>query len=63
MTNRLRDLGIFFIVFFGVSVCFNWAGVREQMMSNPYAVDALVAATSAVLAMFLITAIRQGNRR
>lgn len=60
--RNLRNLSIFFIVFFGVSVAFEMSGVRDSAGMNPYAVDALIAASGAVVSAFLIKALRSKNR-
>jgi hypothetical protein len=60
--NKLKEIGIFFVVFFGVSVMFTWSGVRETPGMDPYAVDALIAACSAVISLFLLKAVRSHRR-
>ena len=60
--RNLKNLSIFFIVFFGVSVAFTMSGVRESEGMNPYAVDDLIAAASAVVSAFLVKAIRSSGR-
>lgn len=60
--NNLKSLSIYFVVFFGVAVAFTMSGVRDTAGMNPYAVDALVAASSAVITAFLLSAMR-GKRR